>query len=64
MEMKDKYTQDQEEYLTDAKIAALLDVLERYHPNIWQEYDDALATELISRGCSPGELTLGYRIEH
>jgi len=62
--MKDKYTQDQEEYMTDAKIAALLRVLEKYHPSIWQEYDDALATELTLRGYSPGELTLGYRIEH
>lgn len=52
-----------EECITDAKIAALLKVLEKTHPNIWQEYDDALSDEFLKRNISPEEFPLGYYIK-
>ncbi len=64
MDLSDKYTQDEQEYITDAKIAALLNVLKKFHPDIWQEYDHALTIELSLRGYSAGEKPLGCYIEH
>lgn len=55
---------ESEECITDAKIAALLQVLEKTHPTIWQDFDDALSDELIKRNISPGEYPLGYYIKH
>lgn len=62
MDMSNKYTDNEQEYITDAKIAALLKVLEKTNPNIWKEYEDELDEELIKRGYSPGEFPLGYYI--
>jgi len=62
MDMSGKYTQDEQEYITDAKIAALLRVLEKTNPNIWKDFDDALDKEFLQRGYSPGEFPLGYYI--
>lgn len=63
MDMTGKYTDDENEYITDAKIAALLKVLEKNHPTIWKDYEDALDAELLQRGYSPGEFPLGYYIK-
>jgi len=60
MDMTKKYTQDEQEYVTDAKIIALIKVLEKTNPNIWKEYQNELDNELIQRGYSPGEYPLGY----
>lgn len=59
MDMTGKYTQDEQEYVTDAKIVALLKVLEKTNPNIWKDYQNELDGELMQRGYSPGEYPLG-----
>jgi len=61
MDMSDKYTKDESEYITDAKIVALLKVLQKSHPHIFEEYQYQLDKELTQRGYSPDETTLGYR---
>jgi hypothetical protein len=63
MDMTGKYTDDENEYITDAKIVALLQVLEKTNPNIWKDYEYALDEELLQRGYSPGEFPLGYYIK-
>lgn len=61
MDMSNKYTSSYEEYITDAKIVALLKVLEKTNPDIWDMYKNEFDEELIRRDISPSEETLGYR---
>jgi len=60
MDMTGKYTQNEDEYVADAKIIALIKVLMKTNPNIWKEYQHELDEELMRRGYSPGEYPLGY----
>ena len=52
-----------EEKETDAKISALLNILEKTDSKIWEKFADELDKELLKREISPGEDCLGYRFQ-
>ena len=52
-----------EQKVTDAKISALLNILEKTDSKIWEKFADELDKELIKREISPGEDCLGYRFQ-
>lgn len=54
---------DFEEKVTDAKISALLNILEKIDPKIWEKFADELDDELLKRKITPGEDYLGYRFQ-
>lgn len=60
-EFEDKL--DFQEKVTDAKISALLNILEKIDPKIWEKFADELDEELSKREISPGEDCLGYRFQ-
>ncbi|MBP6715104.1 hypothetical protein [Aliarcobacter cryaerophilus] len=52
-----------EQKVTDAKISALLNILEKTDSKIWEKFADELDKELLKREISPGEDCLGYRFQ-
>lgn len=54
---------DFEQKVTDAKISALLNILKKTDPKIWEKFADELDEELSKRKISPGEDCLGYRFQ-
>ena len=52
-----------EQKVTDAKISALLNILEKTDSKIWEKFADELDKELLIREISPGEDCLGYRFQ-
>lgn len=52
-----------EQKVTDAKISALLNILEKTDSKIWEKFADELDKELLKREISPGENCLGYRFQ-
>ena len=52
-----------EQKVTDAKISALLNILEKTDSKIWEKFADELNKELLKREISPGEDCLGYRFQ-
>ena len=52
-----------EQKVTDAKISALLNILEKTDSKIWEKFADELDKELQKREISPGEDCLGYRFQ-
>ena len=52
-----------EQKVTDAKISALLNILEKTDSKIWEKFADELDEELSKREISPGEDCLGYRFQ-
>ena len=52
-----------EQKVTEAKISALLSILEKTDSKIWEKFADELDKELLKREISPGEDCLGYRFQ-
>ena len=52
-----------EQKVTDAKISALLNILEKTDSKIWEKFADELDKELLKREMSPGEDCLGDRVQ-